>query len=91
MAFRIAYFKVHHPLAYYATYFTVRADFDASLALRSVEELRQMINKIQSKGNDATAKEKNTMTVCEVLVEAKMRNVKFFRGFISVRSLSLPN
>ena len=29
MALRIAYFKVHHPIMYYATYFTVRAtDFD---------------------------------------------------------------
>ena len=29
MAVRIAYFKVHHPLYYYASYFTIRAsDFD---------------------------------------------------------------
>ena len=32
MAVRIAYFKVYYPVAYYATYFTVRADdFDADL------------------------------------------------------------
>ena len=49
MAFRIAYFKVHYPLAFYATYFTVRADdFDADLIskgkdsiLRKIKRLRQ--------------------------------------------------
>lgn len=77
MAFRIAYFKVHYPLAYYAAYFSVRGDFDVSLATLSVAELRNVIARIAAKGNDATAKEKNTLTVCEILVEAKMRGVKF--------------
>ena len=35
MAIRIAYFKVYYPKAYYATYFTVRADdFDADLVVK---------------------------------------------------------
>ena len=35
MSFRIAYFKVHHPEAFYATYFTTKAqDFDAQLVLK---------------------------------------------------------
>ena len=35
MAYRIAYFKINYPEAYYATYFTVRAsdDFDYSMSL----------------------------------------------------------
>jgi hypothetical protein len=33
-SFRIAYYKVHHPLAFYASHFTVKQDgFDAELAL----------------------------------------------------------
>ena len=33
MAFRIAWYKVHEPLAFYATFFSVRAKaFDASTA-----------------------------------------------------------
>ena len=39
MAFRIAYFKVHYPKAYYATYFTVRADdFDGDLVVKVKEQ-----------------------------------------------------
>ncbi len=100
MAFRIAYFKVHYPLAYYATYFSVRADFDASLAVLPIEQLQGIIEKIQDKGNDATAKEKNTVTACELLIEAKRRGVQFLpvdlyeshpsRFLIKGRGLLLP-
>ncbi|HEX3030986.1 MAG TPA: PolC-type DNA polymerase III, partial [Bacillota bacterium] len=54
MAFRIAYFKVYHPTAFYATYFTVRADdFDADLMVQDVEVLREKIEEIEAKGNAA--------------------------------------
>src|SRR5690606_12448440 len=44
MAFRIAYFKVHMPEAFYATYFTVRADeFDAGLVLKGEEYIRNYL------------------------------------------------
>lgn len=77
MAFRIAYFKVHYPLAYYATYFSVRADFDVGLTLLSISELKRLIAQIEGKGNEASAKEKGLVTVCELLIEAKVRGVKF--------------
>ena len=38
MSFRIAYFKVHYPEAFYATYFTTKVqDFDARLILKGKE------------------------------------------------------
>ena len=38
MAVRIAYFKVHHPLYYYASYFTIRAsDFDLITMIKDKE------------------------------------------------------
>jgi len=77
MAFRIAYFKVHYPLAYYATYFSVRADFDVGLTLLSISELKRLIAQIEGKGNEASAKEKGLVTVCELLIEAKVRGGKF--------------
>ena len=59
MAFYTAYYKVHHPLAFYATYFTIKVDdCDAGVLIRDAETLRKMVEDIERKGNDATAKEK---------------------------------
>lgn len=78
MAFRIAYFKVHHPLAFYATYFTVRADeFDAQLTQQGVDGVVKRLEEIERKGNEATAKEKNLFTVLEVILEAMCREIEF--------------
>ncbi|KDE48347.1 hypothetical protein DI43_05025 [Geobacillus sp. CAMR12739] len=59
MAVRIAYFKVHHPLLYYASYFTVRAeDFDLDAMIKGSAAIRKRIEEINAKGIQATAKEK---------------------------------
>ena len=74
MAFRIAYFKVHYPLAFYATYFTVRTDdFDAALITKGKQYIERKIKEIESKGNDATAKEKGLLTVLEISLEMYCR------------------
>ena len=78
MALRIAYFKVHHPLAFYSAYFTVRADdFDAGLVVRGPGPCRKEIERIDAKGNEATAKEKSLVTVLEVALEAMARGIRF--------------
>lgn len=78
MAFRIAYFKVHYPLAFYATYFSVRADeFNAGLVRGGVEGVRSQMQEIIRLGKGASAKEKNQLTVLEVLLEAFLRGVEF--------------
>lgn len=78
MALRIAYFKVHYPLAFYAAYFSVRAaDFDANIAVAGPRRCRQEIERLEAKGNDATAKEKGTLTVLEVVIEAMARGIRF--------------
>jgi len=78
MAFRIAYFKVHHPAAFYATYFTVRADeFDADLVIKGEEFVKGYLREIQGKGNEASAKEKNVGTILEIVLEAMLRGMKF--------------
>ncbi|MCR4430553.1 MAG: PolC-type DNA polymerase III [Tepidanaerobacteraceae bacterium] len=78
MAFRIAYFKVHYPEAFYATYFTVRADdFDAELILQGPKKIREAIAEIEKKEKESSAKEKNLLTILEVANEMYMRGIQF--------------
>ncbi len=78
MSFRIAYFKVYHPEAFYATYFTTKvADFDANLVLKGPEAVAQEIRRIESLGNESTSKEKNQLTVLEVVREMYARGYEF--------------
>ncbi|WP_455538242.1 PolC-type DNA polymerase III [Terrisporobacter sp.] len=77
MSFRLAYYKVHYPAAFYATYFTIKAeDFDADLIVKGLDAIRDKIDEIQHLGNDATAKEKNMLTVLEVAYEMYARKIK---------------
>jgi len=78
MAFRIAYFKVHRPEAFYATYFTVRADdFDAELILQGPKKIREAISEIEKKDKESSAKEKNLLTILEVANEMYARGIQF--------------
>ncbi|ADH99290.1 PolC-type DNA polymerase III [Salisediminibacterium selenitireducens] len=78
MAIRIAYFKVHHPMMFYAAYFTVRADdFELDTMIRGSATIRKRIEEIYSKGLDATPKEKSVLTVLELALEMTMRGFSF--------------
>ncbi len=78
MAVRIAYFKVHHPLLYYAAYFTVRADdFDIDAMVRGSSTIKSKIEEINAKGLDASTKEKNLLTVLEIALEMCERGFSF--------------
>jgi DNA polymerase-3 subunit alpha (Gram-positive type) len=80
MAFRIAYCKVHYPLAFYASYFSVRAtEFDADLIVQGVPVLRQRLAELEGKGQAATAKEKGLATILEMALEMYLRGYTFER------------
>ena len=80
MAVRIAYFKVHHPLLYYAAYFTVRADdFDVDAMVKGSESIKAVIDEINGKGLDASTKEKSLLTVMELAFEMVERGFTFKR------------
>ncbi len=77
MAVRIAYFKVHHPLYYYASYFTVRAsDFDLISMIKDKESIRNTVKDMYSKYMDLGKKEKDTLTVLEIMNEMAHRGYR---------------
>lgn len=79
-AFRIAYFKVHYPVAFYIAYYTVRADdFDASVMARGEERVREEIRVINAKKKDGTVspKEENLIPILEICVEMYARGIDF--------------
>ena len=82
MAFRIAWFKVHEPLAFYATFFSVRAKaFDAAEccfpnAEDGAERTKRRIREIEN-NKDATAVEQDLMTTLEVCYEFYLRGFHF--------------
>ncbi len=80
MAFRIAWFKVHRPLAFYAAYFSIRAKgFDASCMVRGDAVCVAKIQELAEKERDKTisAAEKETATTLEVCHEFYKRGFTF--------------
>lgn len=78
MAVRIAYFKVHYPILFYAAYFTVRADdFELDTMIKGSDAIKKRMEEINYKGNDASPKEKNLLTVLEISLEMCERGMSF--------------
>ena len=77
MALRVAWFKVHHPLAYYCAYFTVRGDgFDATAMILNPEAARKRITEIRNM-DKPTARDKDTATCLELVLEMNLRGIRF--------------
>ncbi|MBC2954659.1 MULTISPECIES: PolC-type DNA polymerase III [Staphylococcus] len=77
MAVRIAYFKVHHPLYYYAAYFTIRAsDFDLITMIKDKESIKNTVKDMYSRYMDLGKKEKDVLTVLEIMNEMAHRGFK---------------
>lgn len=77
MGFRIAYFKVHYPIAFYIAYYTVRAtEFEAERMLGGKERVMAAMREIEQ-NKDATQKEKNVLTILEVCNEMYARGIEF--------------
>ena len=77
-AFRIAWFKVHEPKAYYTAYFTIRADeFDSECMIFGKEKVKVKMKEIDDAGNSATTKDKNMYSILELVLEMYERGIKF--------------
>ena len=77
-AFRIAWFKVHEPLAYYASYFSIRADeFDSDCMIFGKEKVKNKMKEIDLQGNNASTKDKNMYAILELVLEMYERGLEF--------------
>lgn len=77
-AFRIAWFKVHQPLAYYAAYFSIRADeFDSDCMIFGKEKVKNKMKEIDLQGNNASVKDKNMYAILELVLEMYERGFEF--------------
>ena len=79
MAFRIAWFKVNHPLAFYSAYFYRRSQkggFDAVLMTGGKDMVVANIHAIEA-NEEATAKDEDLLTTLEVVYEFYLRGFEF--------------
>lgn len=78
MAFRIAWFKINHPLAFYAAYFSIRAKaFECNIMLKGLEAMRAEYKRIEALGYAADPKDKDLKTSLEVSMEMALRGYEF--------------
>ena len=78
MAFRIAWFKVHIPKAYYAAYFSIRAkQFDSDAMCHGAETVKNKMKEIDLAGNLAANKDKEMYPVLELVLEMNERGIDF--------------
>ncbi|MDR2647279.1 MAG: PolC-type DNA polymerase III [Oscillospiraceae bacterium] len=76
-ALRLGWYKIYHPLEYYAAYFTVRGDaLDTRAILAGQSHVRAKIKEIQKLGKKATAKEKDALVSLQVVNEMLARGIR---------------
>ena len=77
-AFRIAWYKVHMPVYFYASWLTSKAtDVDVEVMIKGYDAIKNRILDIQNKGYDATNKEMGQLESLKVCLEATARGIKF--------------
>ena len=77
-AFRIAWFKVHKPAAYYTAFFSVRSggDFDATYMIYGLDKLKRKMDEIKELPKQGV-KEKGIYSLCEIVYEMNKRGIEF--------------
>ena len=84
MAVRVAYYKLYHPLDYYISFLTLRANaYDIDAMLGGTHKILERLNHIQQRLNDnaqknsVTNKERELVTSLEVSLEMLLRGYRF--------------
>ena len=101
MAVRIAFFKVHYPIQFYAAYFSTRCnDFDVEVTVAGKSHVRAKLAELRDKGNGTSVKENALADQLLVVLEALLRGISFLpvdiyrsevsRSVIEGESLRMP-
>ena len=78
--FRIGYFKINYPYAFYAATFSVKVeDFDYNVMSFGIDKVKAKMAEIAAKGDQKTAKDKTMNTTLELVHEMYVRGLKFDR------------
>ncbi|MBR2576833.1 MAG: PolC-type DNA polymerase III [Firmicutes bacterium] len=78
LSYRIAWFKVHYPQAFYAAYFTMKVnDFNYEVILQGVDAILAHKEEVEQKGKAATPKELAELPVMDLAVELYCRGFEF--------------
>ncbi|HWT76679.1 MAG TPA: PolC-type DNA polymerase III, partial [Mobilitalea sp.] len=78
MAFRIAYFKVYYPMAYYAAFFSIRASaFNYELMCLGRDKLEMHIADYKRRSNTLSKKEQDTFKDMRIVQEMYARGFNF--------------
>ena len=76
-AFRIAWYKVHMPAYFYASWFSTKAtDFDIETMIKGYDAIKNKIIEIKNKGYDATNKEAGVQECLNVALEMAARHIR---------------
>ncbi len=76
-AFRIAWYKVHMPVYFYASWFSTKAtDFDIESMIKGYDSIKERLIEIKEKGFDASNKEEGIKESLNVALEATARGIK---------------
>ena len=77
-AFRIAWYKVHMPVYFYASWYSSKAtDVDLDAMIKGYNAIKARIEDIQVKGYEASNKENGQAESLKVALEATARGIKF--------------
>lgn len=78
MCCRVAWYKVHMPIYYYASYFSVRCfDFDIETMIKGYNSIKERIIELNNKGYDKTNKEESIQSVLASALEMTARGFSF--------------
>lgn len=77
-AIRLAWYKVHKPVEFYCTMFTVAPNgFDATVARQGKQYVVNYIKDIRQRGKDASPKEIASISTLQLMNEAMARGIRF--------------